>query len=171
MERIIRQHKLLCAVCKHSKLKKMRIEFFTKHVFNDAEVVKAITDVVHNILRGKLKVGRQLEKLRRYKQPMRDLTKKGLSIAKRRAIIVQKGGFLPFLVPIIAAIAKVGAVAGPLIAKAAAVAGPIAAKVASVAGPALTKAAPWIAQGAVQGTAATAAGQVVNKIIEKVKQG
>ena len=148
----------------------MRKEFFTKRAFSDAEVAKAIIDVVHNILRGKIRLGRQLEKLRRYKQPMRSLAKKGLSIAKRRAIIVQKGGFLPFLVPIIAAIAKVGAVAGPLIAKAAAVAAPIAAKVASVATPLIAKAAPWVAQGAVSGTAASAAGAAVSKIIEKVKQ-
>ena len=134
-----------------------------KRAFNDAEVVKAITDVVHNILRGKIRLGRQLEKLRKYKQTMRSLAKKGLSIAKRRAIIVQKGGFLPFLLPIIAAIAKVGAVAAPFIAKAAAIAAPIAAKVAT--------AAPWIAHGVVTGTAATAAGAAVNKIIEKAKQG
>ena len=161
MERIVMQHKLLCAVCKHSKSKKFRKEVFTKHVFNDAEVVRAITDVVHNILRGKIRMGRQLEKLRKYKQHMRSLVKKGLSIDKRRAIIVQKGGFLSFLVPIIAAIAKIGAVAAPFIAKAAAVAAPIAAKVAT--------AAPWIAQGVLSGTAATAASAAVNKIIEKAQ--
>ena len=55
-------------------------------------------------------------------------------------LIIQKGGFLPFLAPLIPLIIEAAAIAGPLIAK-----------------------------GAVLGAAGTAASAVTSKIIEKAK--
>ena len=142
MERIIHYHRLLCDVCKHAKTKKMRIATFERIAYNDADVVRAITDVVHNVLQGKVHLTRrQITKLVKHKQHLRRLVKpRGLSLQQRKDLIIQKGGFLPFLAPLIPLIIKAATIAGPLIAK-----------------------------GAVLGAAGIAASAVTSKNIEKAK--
>ena len=142
MERIINYHRLLCDVCRNSKTKKMRIATFKRLAYNDADVVRAITDVVHNVLQGKVHLTRQrINKLVKYKQQLRKLVKpRGMSLKQRKDVIIKKGGFLPFLAPLIPLIIKAATIAGPLIAK-----------------------------GAVLGAVRTAASAVTSKIIEKAK--
>jgi hypothetical protein len=57
--------------------------------------------------------------LSKHKQQLRSVNQPGLSIVKRRQFLIQKGGFLPFLLPLIPLVAKAAAFAGPVIAKAA----------------------------------------------------
>ena len=143
-ERIVKYHRLLCDVCKNSDTKKRRIATFKRIAYNDADVVRAITDVVHNVLQGKVHLTRQrVNKLKKHKQHLRKLVKpRGMSLQQRKDLIIQKGGFLPFLAPLIPLIIKAATIAGPLIAK-----------------------------GAALGAAGTAAGHVTGKIIEKIKSG
>jgi hypothetical protein len=115
MDRIKRFEKQLRIVCKNAKTKKQREAVLHKC---NGEIVKAIVDIVHNVLKGRIKI-RNKNKLSKHKQQLRCVNQPGLSIAKRRQFLIQKGGFLPFLLPLIPLIAKAAAFAGPVIAKAA----------------------------------------------------
>ena len=97
----------------------MRIATFKRLAYNDANVVSAITDLVHNVLQGKVHLTQQrINKLAKYKQHLRRLVKpRGVSLQQRKDLIIQKGGFLPFLAPLIPLIIKAATIAGPLIAK------------------------------------------------------
>lgn len=134
MDRIKKYHRELCTVCRFSTAKSRRV------AFKNRELVKAIIDIVHNVLNGNIKV-KNKAKLSKYKHNLRYINKRSNTIAAKQKYLVQKGGFLPFLAPLI-----------PLLVKAA------------------TVAAPLIAKGAVLGAAGTGAGAIVSKIIEKARQ-
>jgi hypothetical protein len=109
-------------------------------------MVKALVDIVNNVLKGRMKIKNKY-KLKRFQNSLRELTQPKLSLAKRKVILIQKGGFLPFLAPLIPLFIKAAAVAGPLIAKAAAFAGPA------------------LAKGALAGAAGTAVSAIGSKIL------
>ena len=64
--------------------------------------IKKICECVLNVLNGKVKVNNeQLKKLKPYRNLFRKLLKKRLPIEKKKDLIIQKGGFLSTLLPII----------------------------------------------------------------------
>ena len=132
MQRLNTYKRELCFICRHGKTKKEREEHFLQC---NKEVIKAIVDIINNVLKGKIKIQNR-HKLAKYKQHLRYLVNRRISLANKRQCIIQKGGFLPFLAPLI-----------PLLIKAAAFAAPI------------------IAKGALAGAAGTAAAAAANKII------
>ena len=79
------------------KLKKAIIKYATP------DVVKAISEIALNMLKGVIKLtSNQKHRLSRYKKEFHTLGKKGISIKKKRKLLVQKGGGagLAILLPI-----------------------------------------------------------------------
>ena len=63
------------------------------------ELVGTICEAVDNLLNNNIPVPDHIkEKLHKYKCPMRKLVKKS-SLKEKRNILVQKGGFLEYLIP------------------------------------------------------------------------
>ena len=61
------------------------------------DLVHAICECAHNVLKGNVPLTtRQKRNLRKYKNKLRNLTKKRTSIKKKK-LILQSGGFLPLL--------------------------------------------------------------------------
>ena len=92
-------------------------------------------------MKGNLRLcSKQNGKLRRYKQQLRFLAKLSLakSLTNKKKYLIQKGGFLLFLAPLIPLLIKAATIDRPLIAK-----------------------------GALAGAAGTAASAAIGKIIEK----
>ena len=81
------------------------------------DVVKCLVDIVDNILRGNIPLSeRQRRRLRRRATQLGAFAAPGGGLAKKRRYLTQqKGGILPFLVPLVAAL--------PALSQAAAVAG------------------------------------------------
>ena len=81
------------------------------------DVVKCLVDIVDNILRGNIALSeRERRRLRRKATQLRAFAATTGSLAKKRRYLTQqKGGILPFLIPLVAAL--------PALSQAAAVAG------------------------------------------------
>ena len=109
MDRICKHRQSLQHICYNAKCKKSR---FSMLKGCSPEFIKAITDIVHNVLQGNIKV-RNKKKLSKYKQTLRHIVKPSVSLANKRRVLIQKGGFLPFLAPLIPLLAA----AAPIIAK------------------------------------------------------
>jgi hypothetical protein len=63
------------------------------------EVIRTICDISHNTLNGNNKICNYAKgKLKKYKRQLRKLTCSKETIASKRKILVQKGGFLPALI-------------------------------------------------------------------------
>lgn len=63
--------------------------------------IDAISECLLNILNGKVKLAPgKLNKLRKVKRHLRDLTNKKCCFKKRKQILKQQGGFLPTLLPV-----------------------------------------------------------------------
>lgn len=85
------------------KLKKQRRSAFLKTARKD--LILCICDCANNVLRGniRLKTGEK-RALKRHKAALRQLAERRKGLEQKRKILVQKGGFLPFLLgPIISA--------------------------------------------------------------------
>jgi hypothetical protein len=78
--------------------------------------IKALSELALNTLKGNLKVKPfQLKQLRKHRTAIRKLSKRNVSEKTKRKLLIQNGGFLPFLIaPFLSAI---GAVAGKALAK------------------------------------------------------
>ena len=77
---------------KNTKLRKAILEYA------DADLISALCDCAHNILRGTVRLTpREKVHLRKYKNKPRLIANRRLSITKRRLEIQQNGGFLPAL--------------------------------------------------------------------------
>ena len=78
---------------------------FVKHC--DKEFITSLSECIKNIVNGNVKLNhRQLQSLRRHKQSLRKLSLKKTSTKVRRKIL-QKGGFLSYLIaPIVAGIGQ-----------------------------------------------------------------
>jgi len=62
--------------------------------------IHAVCEAVHNCLKGHIRLTKhQKSKLRPHKHTLRQLVRKDLSLATKRKLIVQKGGFLNVLIP------------------------------------------------------------------------
>lgn len=69
----------------------------------DAKRVKSICECAYNLLRGNIRPSpnkSKLNKLRKYKEALRRLAKRGESWVKKRRYLVQKGG-AGFLLPLL----------------------------------------------------------------------
>ena len=77
------------------------------------DLVKAIAEIVLNMLKGVIKLTpHQKQRLSRYKKQFYSLAKKGVSIAKKRKLLLQKGGGagLAAILPIAIALLSKGAI-------------------------------------------------------------
>lgn len=73
----------------------------------DPEIIKIIIEIAYNILEGNISLTKsQKRKLYPYRNCFHLLTDKQCSLKKKQTTLVnQKGGFLPFLIPIISTLA------------------------------------------------------------------
>ena len=111
MNRIIKNRKALRVICSPS-CPSQRAKLLTP------ELAKALIDIVYNVLQGHVPIGPKLRKrLGTQKTPLRHLTSPSYSFANKQKYIIQKGGFLPFLLPLLPLFAKVAAFALPALAK------------------------------------------------------
>ena len=68
-------------------------------------VIKAIAEISHNCLIGNVPLSScNYKKLRKYKNILRKIANKKLSLESKRKIIKQKGGFLNILIPSVLAL-------------------------------------------------------------------
>ena len=69
----------------------------------DNQLIHCLCECCHNVLNGNVKLSpKQKKALQKHKKHLRKLTLKKTPVKKRRAILVQNGGFLPaLLAPII----------------------------------------------------------------------
>ena len=83
---------------KNTKLRKAILKYA------DADLISALCECAHNILRGtvRLTLGEKV-RLRKYKNQLRLIANRRLSIARKRREIQQTGGFLPALLAPLAA--------------------------------------------------------------------
>lgn len=76
--------------------------------------IKCVCEICLNVLSGNINVNRN--KLKKYKNTLRTLAKKTISIQKKKKMLVgQSGGFLPAIAPAI--IAALGGILGRVISK------------------------------------------------------
>ena len=76
---------------------------------SDTSLTRAICECTKNVISGRVRcTPNQKRKMRRHVKILRTITEKEVPIHKRRALIKQKGGFLPaILAPLIGIIASV----------------------------------------------------------------
>ena len=83
---------------KNAKLRKAILE----HA--DPELIRALCECAHNILRGNVQMTPQeKERLRKYQTKLRLLARKNVSVKQKRRHLQQTGGFLPALLAPLAA--------------------------------------------------------------------
>ena len=95
MSRLVKRQVLCLQILKrthNAKLRKAILEYA------DAELISALCECAHNILRGTVRLTPQ-EKvhLRRYMTDRHSIVNKKTAVARKRRILQQKGGFLPAL--------------------------------------------------------------------------
>ena len=83
---------------KNAKLRKAILE----HA--DSELIRALCECAHNILRGNVKMTpREKTRLRKYQTKLRLIARKNVSVKQKRRHLQQTGGFLPALLAPLAA--------------------------------------------------------------------
>ena len=83
---------------KNAKLRKAILE----HA--DSELIRALCECAHNILRGNVKLTpREKTRLRKYQTKLRLIARKNVSVKQKRRHLQQTGGFLPALLAPLAA--------------------------------------------------------------------
>ena len=83
---------------------------------SDNDFILTIIECVLNIMNGNVNLNDENFKiLKPYNKTLKKLIKKKISLNNKRKIIVQKGGFLQFLIPAI--ISAVGSIASAIITK------------------------------------------------------
>jgi hypothetical protein len=64
----------------------------------DNDLITCLSECSHNVLNGNIQLSnKDKAALNKHKKTLRELAKRKLSTAKRRKILLQKGGFLPAL--------------------------------------------------------------------------
>lgn len=111
----IAKHKSILKVLKsaHPKLRKLILRNC------DNNVICALVEIIHNLLQGRIQVSPKIKKkLSKYKKQFRLINQKcirknkHINKKKARKIIVQTGGALPFLLPLIIPLIAKAALAG-----------------------------------------------------------
>ena len=83
---------------KNAKLRKAILE----HA--DSDLIRALCECAHNILRGNVKMTpREKTRLRKYQTKLRLIARKNVSVKQKRRHLQQTGGFLPALLAPLAA--------------------------------------------------------------------
>lgn len=68
--------------------------------FVNSDAIKTILEIIINILKGNLKIDENLKnKLKKYKSILYKLNCPKKSLKQKRKVLIQKGGFLNFLIP------------------------------------------------------------------------
>ena len=82
----------------------------------NADEIKAVAECILNVLLGNITLtNKQVKKLKRHKKYMRLVAQKSFPSQKKKAILKQKGGFLPTLIPL--ALSALGSVVPALLGK------------------------------------------------------
>jgi len=69
----------------------------------DDDIIKLLSEMSFNFLRGNLATSpNQLHRLRKHKQTLRMMANKKVPLYKKRSTLIQRGGFLPLLLPVVA---------------------------------------------------------------------
>jgi len=86
-----------------SRIKNYKARQKILNEFNGEECIyKAIKEMAVNVVNGNIKLSRiQRTKLAKYKSFIKEAAKPTNSKLKRKRVIVQSGGFLPYLVPVV----------------------------------------------------------------------
>ena len=73
-----------------------------------SDEIKAIIELLYNILHGSIKLStKDLQKLRKYKKLIREITEKKKNVKQVKGLLKQKGGFLlPLAIPLVLAALK-----------------------------------------------------------------
>ena len=67
----------------------------------NSKLINAIRECLHNFLKGNVPFHKKdMNKIKKYKKSIRSLVSKSC-LKRNREILVQKGGFLPFIIPTI----------------------------------------------------------------------
>lgn len=75
----------------------------------DRDLINALCECSLNVLKGNVPLTcRQKKRLSRYKSTLRELANRKYSVKKKRQALMQKGGFLQYLIePVVAAIGDI----------------------------------------------------------------
>ena len=66
------------------------------------QVIQCISECCSNVLKGNVKLtSAQMQRLRSKRQQLRTLADKSVTIPKKKKVLNQTGGFLPFIVPLL----------------------------------------------------------------------
>jgi hypothetical protein len=88
-----------------SKLSNENRKRVLKEVGGEKHIYNALHEIAYNTLKGNIKLDKsQSKKLIRHKKLLENLCKNNKCAKKRSKLIVQSGGFLPFLIPALASI-------------------------------------------------------------------
>jgi len=102
-----RNSALLAALC---ELTSQQRKALLKHATNDQ--ISCLSEIAYNLLASNIPVSdKTRKKLAKHKHTLRALANPRTSIKKRKQLLIQKGGFLPFLIP--AAASLIGALLRP----------------------------------------------------------
>ena len=73
----------------------------------DPQIIELICEIAFNLIRGNIEVTEhQMKQLSPHRAILRKLVKKNISLQRKKHILAnQRGGFLPFLIPIISSLA------------------------------------------------------------------
>lgn len=86
------------------KTKKFRSKVMNE-VSGDPMIQKALREISKNFVKRKIKLNKQqIQGLRPHKRTIAGLAKRNVPKARRKKLVVQSGGALPFLIPIVATI-------------------------------------------------------------------
>jgi hypothetical protein len=67
---------------------------------SDADLIKVLRDFVYYVLKGNVKLKREeSERLDKYKSDLRKFVYEKGNVKKKRKFLIQKGGWLPLLIP------------------------------------------------------------------------
>lgn len=71
----------------------------------DATTIRVLAQLAANILHGNIPLDKkQMRKIGKFKHLLKILRYKYANVEQKRKVLIQQGGFLPFLLPIIASI-------------------------------------------------------------------
>ena len=75
----------------------------------DKKLIDTLCEIIFNVLSGKIHISEEdKNKLLKFRKTLQNLFNKGQSFKSRRKILVQKGGFLEFILPaVISGIASI----------------------------------------------------------------
>ena len=95
-----KQIKILQAIIQNRKITSCKKNL--KHICDDDDIASCLRIVCKNLINGKIPLkSTQIKQLKKHKPLIRQIAKRGNSKAKKKKLIVQSGGFLPAVLPII----------------------------------------------------------------------